>query len=77
MALHMLKLCVGVSELKEFEEWRREELEAGRKMDHTTRMFPKRGEEILRGGSLYWVIRGLISVRQWSRRPSRSLPARP
>jgi hypothetical protein len=64
MALHMLKLCVGVSELKEFEEWRREELEAGRKMDHTTRMFPKRGEEILRGGSLYWVIRGLISVRQ-------------
>jgi hypothetical protein len=64
MALHMVKLCVGVSELKEFEEWRREELEAGRKMDHTTRMFPKRADEILRGGSLYWVIRGLISVRQ-------------
>jgi hypothetical protein len=64
MALHMVKLCVGVSELKEFEEWRREELEAGRKMDHTTRMFPKRSDEILRGGSLYWVIRGLISVRQ-------------
>jgi hypothetical protein len=64
MALHMIKLCVGVSELKEFEEWRREELEAGRKMDHTTRMFPKRGDEILHGGSLYWVIRGLISVRQ-------------
>jgi hypothetical protein len=64
MTLHMVKLCVGVRELREFEEWRREELEAGRKMDHVTRMFPKRAAEILRGGSIYWVIRGLISVRQ-------------
>jgi hypothetical protein len=64
MTLHMVKLCVGVRELREFEEWRREELEAGRKMDHVTRMFPKRAAEILKGGSIYWVIRGLISVRQ-------------
>jgi hypothetical protein len=60
----MVKLCVGVSELKEFEEWRREERKAGRRMQHVTRMFPKRAEEILDGGSIYWVIRGLISVRQ-------------
>jgi hypothetical protein len=60
----MVKLCVGVSELREFEEWRREERKAGRRMQHVTRMFPKRAEGLLDGGSIYWVIRGLISVRQ-------------
>ncbi len=64
MALHIIKLCVGVSELREFEEWRRCEQRAGRDMSHTTRMFPKRGAEILKGGSIYWVIRGFIMVRQ-------------
>jgi hypothetical protein len=64
MPLHLIKLCVGVSELKEFEEWRQEEQRAGRQMHHVTRMFPKRSAEILKGGSIYWVIRGLISVRQ-------------
>jgi len=64
MPLHLIKLCVGVSELKEFEEWRREEQRARRPMQHVTRMFPKRSAEVLKGGSIYWVIRGLISVRQ-------------
>jgi hypothetical protein len=64
MPLHLIKLCVGVSELKEFEEWRREEQRARRSMQHVTRMFPKRSTEILKGGSIYWVIRGLVSVRQ-------------
>ena len=64
MPLHLIKLCVGVSELNEFEEWRQEERKAGRRMQHVTRMFPKRADEILGGGSIYWVIRGLVSVRQ-------------
>ncbi len=64
MALHIIKLCVGVSELREFEEWRRRAQRAKRDMSHTTRMFPRRSVEILKGGSIYWVIRGFIMVRQ-------------
>lgn len=64
MPLNILKLCVGVSEIEELESWVRD-CRAGRDtLDHTTRMFPKRWEEILPGGSLYWVIRGMILCRQ-------------
>ncbi|MEM0930106.1 MAG: DUF1489 domain-containing protein, partial [Pseudomonadota bacterium] len=31
---------------------------------HVTRMMPKRAEDLLDGGSLYWVINGLVTVRQ-------------
>jgi hypothetical protein len=32
--------------------------------DHTTRMVPKRADELTDGGSLYWVIRGQIMCRE-------------
>jgi hypothetical protein len=64
MALNLIKLCVGVTEIEELEQWIRD-CKAGRdSLDHTTRMFPARKNEILRGGSLYWVIRGFILCRQ-------------
>jgi len=64
MALNLIKLCVGVSEIEELEQWIRD-AKAGRDtLDHVTRMFPRRCEEIVPGGSLYWVIRGLILCRQ-------------
>src|SRR5438552_446555 len=64
MALHIVKLCVGVNELKELVHWVRECRKGRDTLDHVTRMFPKRREEILPGGSLYWVIRGMILCRQ-------------
>ena len=64
MPLHMLKLCVGVSEVAELRQWIRDTRKGLDTLDHTTRMFPKRRDEILSGGSLYWVIRGMILCRQ-------------
>ena len=64
MPLHLLKLCVGVPDLDHMLNWITQ-VKAGRDTaDHTTRMFPKRREEILNGGSLYWVIRGMVQCRQ-------------
>jgi len=37
---------------------------AGPVTQHTTRLFPKRRAELLAGGSLYWVIKGVVLLRQ-------------
>ena len=69
MALHLIKLCVGCDSVKDLQEWIRERLKARKKGSprehlHTTRMVPKRADELLDGGSLYWVIRGQVACRQ-------------
>ncbi|WAJ30857.1 DUF1489 family protein [Antarcticirhabdus aurantiaca] len=70
MPLHMIKLCVGVDTIDDLREWVGERREAARaakrpfEQIHTTRMFPKRNVDILDGGSLYWVIKGHVQVRQ-------------
>lgn len=70
MPLHMLKLCVGVETIGEMESWIAESCALARRlgkpeeMTHTTRMVPKRIDEILDGGSLYWVVKGQVSCRQ-------------
>ena len=58
--LHMLKLCVGVDTLAEMSEWQRKR----NPLCHWTRNWPKRQKEITAGGSIYWVIKGQIRVRQ-------------
>jgi hypothetical protein len=64
MSLHLIKLCVGVSEVEELRQWVAEAAESGVARDHVTRMFPKKREELLAGGSLFWVMRGMIMCRQ-------------
>ncbi|HWA03267.1 MAG TPA: DUF1489 domain-containing protein [Rhizomicrobium sp.] len=70
MTLHIIKLCVGVDSLEELADWQKKKLaERKRKkqplvLQHVTRMTPKRRNELLDGGSLYWVIRGQIAARQ-------------
>lgn len=66
----MIKLCVGVDTVEELSAWqaRRSAERVGRGEDprpwHVTRMWPRRADALLAGGSLYWVIRGSIAVRQ-------------
>jgi hypothetical protein len=68
--LHLIKLCVGCDSVEELQGWidaRLREKKRRREPQehiHTTRMMPKRAEELLGGGSLYWVIRGELSCRQ-------------
>jgi hypothetical protein len=64
MALNLIKLCVGVSEMEEMKSWVAIARGSGEVLDHVTRMFPRRKDEILPDGSLYWVIRGMILCRQ-------------
>jgi hypothetical protein len=70
MPLHLIKLAVGCESTKDLKEWIAERMQAAKKKGlpqhhvHVTRMTPKRVEEILAGGSLYWVIRGEIAARE-------------
>ena len=70
MALHLIKLCVGCDSIQDLEDWIKEKLREKKKRRqpaehiHTTRMVPKRADELVAGGSLYWVIRGAIMCRE-------------
>ncbi|MEM6824866.1 MAG: DUF1489 domain-containing protein [Pseudomonadota bacterium] len=64
--IHLLKLCVGAESLGDLADWQG----SGRANGpdglprHITRMWPKREAEVVSGGSLYWVIKGVILARQ-------------
>lgn len=64
--VHMLKLSVGTEDIAGLEAWqstKRAQTDDGLPR-HVTRMWPKRGDEILNGGSIFWVIKGVILCRQ-------------
>ena len=63
MALHMIKLCVGADTIEDLVEWQRTR-EAGDRWIMRTRQTPKRAVELLEGGSLYRVFKGVILCRQ-------------
>jgi len=70
MALHLVKLCVGAGSIEDLAQWQAGRLKAMKaakqrpRLFHTTFQKPKRGAELLDGGSLYWVIKGVIQARQ-------------
>jgi hypothetical protein len=64
MALHLVKLCVGADSVEELRAWRADRARRGIAPIVPTRQTPKRADELLDGGSLYWVIKGVILVRQ-------------
>jgi hypothetical protein len=70
MPLHLIKLSVGSDSVEDLRQWIRQKMRERRKKGHkpervhTTRMVPKRVDELLAGGSIYWVIRGQIMCRE-------------
>jgi hypothetical protein len=70
MPLHLLKLCVGAVSVDDQRDWIKRRVawnEAqgrGAVHDCVTRMRPRRRDELLDDGSLYWVIKGVVLARQ-------------
>ncbi len=69
LVMNIIKLCVGVSSVEELLAWRAERKAQGLGRPdglnvHRTRMMPKRADDVVGKGSLYWVIAGTIRCRQ-------------
>ena len=64
--LNLLKLCVGAESVKDLTDWQKTVRAKGADglPRHVTRMWPKRDGELVAGGSLYWVIKGVVLCRQ-------------
>jgi hypothetical protein len=70
MTVHLVKLCVGVETVQDLRDWQAERLRRlsreGKtpELCHRTLQAPRRREDVLDGGSLYWVVKGFVIVRQ-------------
>ena len=64
--IHLVKLSVGTQTIEDLENWQKSPMCQGPDglPCHVTRMWPKRESEILNGGSIFWVIKGIILCRQ-------------
>ena len=64
--VNLIKLCVGAEAVEDLLNWQKQTRAQGADglPRHVTRMWPKRADEILNGGSLYWVFKGLVLCRQ-------------
>ena len=66
----LIKLCVGVTSIEQLAAWQTMRMEAAgpdpgpMAVSITTRNMPRRADEVLDGGSLYWVVQGFVAVRQ-------------
>lgn len=70
MTVHLIKMCVGVEDVAHLAELQAGRLRQERRrgepavLRHYTRQTPRRAAELVDGGSLFWVIRGFVRVRQ-------------
>jgi len=69
MTIHLQKLSVGSESIQTLQDWqklvvrRRKAKGLSAHAQHVTRMTPKQKEGLLDGGSIYWVIKGMIMCR--------------
>jgi len=64
MALHIIKLCVGADSVADLAAFQKRQIARRGEPVCGTRMWPKRTADVLAGGSLYWVIKGMVMARQ-------------
>jgi len=64
--VNLLKLCVGAEKVEDLAAWQASARAKGPDglPRHVTRMWPKREAEVLAGGSIYWVFKGVVLARQ-------------
>jgi hypothetical protein len=65
--INLIKLCVGTDTVEDLLAWQAQTRAHGPDglPRHVTRMWPKRADELLNGGSLYWVTKGQVLCRQY------------
>lgn len=64
MAVHLKKLSVGAVSIDSLKSWQDRLTKAGKPILHPTRNWPRRAEELLDGGCIYWIIKGQMLARQ-------------
>lgn len=64
MALHLIKLAVGVADFEDLRRIQKERRKERGRYCFFTRNMPRRVDEVLDGGSIYWVIKGHVCARQ-------------
>lgn len=62
--LHLIKLAVGIRDIAHLAALQQGHAGRDPPLRHLTRSTPRRAPEIIDGGSLYWVIAGILTVRQ-------------
>jgi len=64
MTVHLIKLAVGTDDFDHLRKMQRLRKRERGKSVFYTRNTPRRAEELLDGGSIYWVIKGYVRARQ-------------
>ncbi len=64
MSLHLINLSVGSEAVESLGRWQARRLAQLGRLFHRTRMMPRRRAELLEGGSIFWVIKGVVRARQ-------------
>ncbi|HUK10470.1 MAG TPA: DUF1489 domain-containing protein [Stellaceae bacterium] len=64
MTVHLIKLAVGIDDFEHLRKIQRQRRRERGKSVFYTRNTPRRAEELLDDGSIYWVIKGYVRARQ-------------
>ena len=64
MTVHLKKLSVGTASIDSLRGLQAQRIANVGKLVHITRNRPRRAEELLDGGSIYWIIKGVMTARQ-------------